>query len=162
MQPVGSQVSWVPNRKEELCSGRLTQTVLICVYKLWQQLFANLHQSVRQVASHKLTCAISLCLNVVTSSLRMLHTQPLGGQLVSTPAVAEISHQTEITHCNHWAATNFLSYFYSGVTEPQGRHCLGPGDSDLPIALVSSPLALRIENLNLARTSLFGQLTKRR
>ena len=34
--------------------------------------------------------------------------------------------------------------------------------ADSPIALVSSPLALRIENLNLARTSAFGQLTSSR
>lgn len=32
----------------------------------------------------------------------------------------------------------------------------------LPIALVSSPLAFRMENLNFARTSLFGQLTSNR
>lgn len=52
-----------------------------------------------------------------------------------------------------------LDLEYDSYVAAVKRLCY-PADS--PMALVSSPLALRMENLNLARTSAFGQLTSSR
>lgn len=73
-----------------------------------------------------------------------------------------LSARSEDTRKSHAGQHEYvvLKSNIEDVTAVAGRSLCFTADS--PMALVSSPLALRMENLNLARTSAFGQLTSSR